>query len=392
MPDEPKDEAYEVPDSDITGMPEGDGGIGAEFDRILEQDGLKEAAPEQPTEEGTKDSEPSQEASAEGEESKAPDEAKGVETLEPTEDAERAAPTEGGFNFLDRDYANQEAAEHAFRSHMGSVSSLSKRTAELEELLRQSTDALERQGMMGGTPDPRQQSDVSTLTPKRATPKTEEAKGPPKWTDFYQSAVAEKIREDADYGDEGAEQYREQKMEEYHQARDSYGHDQLMSSIREENAPLRMQAEQLREVEEATTIFEGLAGRLAFEPEEGEEPVYLYPELREDQGFVESMAKRYRDAPGEKSQYGAHLAYLEERHFREITGGTSTQAKKPSETVVDADLSLEAKNRAALAAQSKSGNSTPNSRGNEGAQDRINREFSEDGRNMGEETVGIPGF
>lgn len=395
MPDEPTGEAFEVPDSDITGIPDSDGeGIGAEFDRLLSESGQEEPATEEPTDAGKTDSESSQETPVEEEASKPIEEAAGEETLAPTEEGEQVPPTEGGFTFLERDYANQDAAEQAIRSHMGSVSSLSKRNAELEGLLKESTDALERQTTMGGKPDQRLKPDAPSPTPREGAPVQADAKGPPKWTDFYKPEVAAKIREDPDYGDDGAELYREQKMETYHQARDEYGRDAMLSEIRAENAPMREQAEQIRQVQEATEIFSSLADRVAYQPPDGEDPTYLYPELRVDKDFVEAVARRYHETPGhlEQGEYGGHMAYLEEKHFRDITGASpSTPGKKPSETV-NADLDIEAKNRAALAAQSGSGQQTPRSRGSENTSDRINREFGEDGRQMGSDVTGIPGF
>lgn len=412
MPEELETGAPEPSDSELLGFASEGESIADEWDAIQKSESGSEPSAEEPTKEGEPASEPDTTKAAATDEKEgaetAPEPAKeatGEESPEPTDAGDgTVSPAESKFSFLGRDYESLDAAEHAIRSHMGSVSGLQRQNTELQELLAKSTAALEnRLDSVTASPETRTAPADAPLTPAGADAGKSEAKGAPKLGDFVNWRLYQQIPTIGDYTEEDQQAYLDQQTSKFDEANAEYQKTLVDERIQEHIGPVREQTEQIAKFRETSELMIQMADRLAVDPEDGQEPVYLYPELREDQDFVKNVAEKWLNEPRlyDQGEYGIHLAYLEHRHMQGLVGASngvspdaSVDAEEPAATLPSETVtqSVEARNRAALAGSSAAGASTREATRHETYGNRINQELEEDAKKFNDDVTGVPGF
>lgn len=400
---EPKEDAHAVPPpDDLLGMDD-DGDDGRETDPLfgLPVEGDEGERAEQDSDGDTSQAKESDDAGSEGSEATAQEEgdadtspdaeqsAKGPEADASSDQPTTAEP----FTFFGREYESRDAAEHALRSHIGSVRSQQQRIDELTNMVARQTDEIVRL-TRGESPD-------LSAAPANGAPAGRPTAGdtgkpgaeqPLTLNDAVQWDFYRKLRDDPDYGEEGAQNYLAQKMEQVLDNR-------LKKTLDERLGPIEERGQNVERFESLYSHMESLAERV-----DGDGG-FLYPEMREDPGFVEAVARRLHQAPGleDQGEYGIYLAVLAERDLRGYTGAPSSDAADESPSspenggVAASDTvksQIAAKNEAAKNGVPTSGDGGPRpAHRSENVQSRIQQDLLSEAENFGDDfNLGIPDF
>ena len=266
--------------------------------------------------------EESKEQLAEGTESEEPA-AEDVAEGEPEGDvaADQEEVTPSGYTFLGREYETQEAAEHAIKSQMGSVSALQTQIDQAHQ---------ERDQLKALYDDATQQVD---------TPESEsaEAKGdgaPPtdskafkKISDVLNPNVLEEMTEKLGQ----AETYRYMLSE-----LDKVQEHNLGMVNSERLGVIEAEHEETQEFNAIVDVFSKFAANTVDGTPGGEAK---YPEMREDEAFIGRVTDRYLKTPTlrDEGEYGVYLAYLAEKDWEayktEADAPPVENAPKPSEII-----------------------------------------------------------
>lgn len=405
-PEEPKDEAHSsLSDGDLLGMDD-DSDDGRETDPLFglpieeasesegEQDASGDSASSEPQEgDGAPDKEPT--AEDDGGKDNPPEAAQSGEETPPDQPPESEAETAEPFVFLGRNYDSQEAAEQAIRSHVGSVRAQQARIEEMTELLARQTDIIERY-QRGETQEPPEAGESGSGSGRPSAKDTgSKAEGPLTVAEAVNWDLLRDLREDPKYGEEGALQYLVAKM-------DQVTNERVEKALAEKFGPVEAREEQRARFDQGMETFQSLAERLH---EDSDDP--LYPELQEDEAFVQQAASLWYHNPFffEQGEYGAHLAVLEVRNRLGYSGprasgtqadGNGNGAPAPPQSSASATVEKQtaARNRAAASGVPTASDSGPRARqSGESPESRIQQELLESAESYNaDDLLGIPDF
>lgn len=250
-----------------------------------ETDGESQGKPEGETEEPA-----AQEAEA-----KEAGEAEGTEGVE--------EPAAEPFIFDGTEYESQEAAEHKWRSYMGSVGSKDKEIKELQgqlvtasQKMTELLEASQQSGKVDSDKDPAKEGGPSAEADKEALSSLFDTFRPDVYQDLLESE-----------GPGAAATYLMIKTDEHLVAREDKIRAEYGKVLDERLGPLTQDYEGQKEFREVYSTFEELALRVDEKTQE-----YLFPELHNNEKFTKLMTDHYMSRPylKEKGLEGAYESYV----------------------------------------------------------------------------------
>lgn len=221
------------------------------------------------------------------------------------EDLDTLGPVEIAGNVYD----NWSQAEQAVKSSFG-------QQARALELQRQVDEAHRELIELKSTPK------GDTSEERTPEPKAEE-KAPKKLLDAVDLGLYRQLTDDPEYGPEGALIYTLGKLQEHLDERDKAN----AAQVDEQLGPFKSREEAVESYNNAVKVFSDLSERVDAEGNA------VFPELLEDEQFIEDAGRRFLDTPGlkEQGEQGAYMAVLAERDWRRYNAPAEEATTEPEE-------------------------------------------------------------